>query len=136
MGNTLFGVDIAGIIADAMGDGLLPVTITREINGARAPGNLTGGRAKTPARFECIGFWDDINPSSVPAGIEIEATDRRLVLIGDTVQPGGFPLRNDACTVEEETGPLTLYCVQALSRDPAAAVYSYLCRDRKGPDGE
>lgn len=136
MGNVLFGVDIAGIIADAMGDGLLPVTITREVKGARTPGNLTGGRASAPVEFECVGFWDDINPGSVPAGTELEVTDRKLVLIGDTVQPGGLPLRNDACTVHEEAGPVTLYCVQPLSRDPAAAVYSYLCRDRKGPDGE
>jgi hypothetical protein len=136
MGNTLFGVDIAGIIADAMGDGLLPVTIVRDVRGARTPGNLTGGRASAPASFDCVGFWDDINPASVPAGTVLEVTDRRLVLIGDTVPVGGFPMRNDACTVHEEDGPITLYCVQPLSRDPAAAVYSYLCRDRKGPDKE
>lgn len=136
MGNQLFGVDIAGIIADVMGDGLFPVTIVRDKRGARRPGNLTGGRISEPERVECVGFWDDINPNSVPPGTELEVTDRKLVLIGDLVPAGGFPLRNDACTVHEDGGDITLYCVQPLSRDPAAAVFSYLCRDRRGPDQE
>jgi len=134
MGNELFGVDIAGIIADVMGDGLLGVTIVRDIRGARVPGKLTAGRSRTPTPFDCIGFFEDINPNSVPPGTDLQVTDRKLVLIGDTVQPGGFPEYNDACTVHEEAGDVTLYCVQDLARDPAAAVFSYLCRDRRGPD--
>jgi hypothetical protein len=130
MGNELFGVDIAGIIADVMGEGLLPVTIVRDVRGARTSGSLTGGRASAVERVECIGFWEDINPNSVPPGIELELNDRKLVLIGDLVPPGGFPRRNDACTVHEAGGDVTLYCVQALSRDPAAAVFGFLCRDR------
>lgn len=136
MGNELFGVDIAGLLADAIGDGVLPVTITRDVRAARVPGDLTGGRPSQPVSYECMGFWDDIDPRGVPPGITIEITDRKLVLIGDTVPPDGLPLRNDACTVHEEAAPITLYCVQALSRDPAAAVYAYLCRDRGGPGAE
>jgi hypothetical protein len=136
MGNVLFDTDIAGIIADVFGEGLLPVTITRDVRGPRTAGNLTGGRSSVPVTFECVGFWEDINPNSVPAGITIELNDRKLILIGDTVPVDGFPLRNDACTVHEEGGDLTLYCVQQISRDPAGAVYGFLCRDRRGPDGK
>lgn len=136
MGNVIFGVDIAGIIADALGDAVLEVTIARDVRGPRQAGNLTGGRASVSVTFDCMGFWEDISPGGVRPGIEVEATDRKLVLIGDTVPVGGFPLRNDLCTVHEEAGDVSLYCVQQLSRDPAAAVFQYLCRDRRGPDGQ
>lgn len=133
MGNPLFGIDIAGIVAEALGDGLLPVTITRGARGARTAGNLTGGRAVIPEAVSCIGFWDDVD-RSVPPGIEIELNDRVAVLIGDSIPAGGQPLRNDLITVHEDIGDLSLYVVQLISRDPAAALYRYLCRDRRGPD--
>ncbi len=134
MGNTLFDTDIAGIIADVMADALLAVTIVRDSPGARTPGNLTGGRPTTQAEVNCVGFWDDIRPGSIKPGVEVELADRALVLIGDTVPEGGLPRRNDRCTVHEDGGDVTLYCVEPLSRDPAAAVYTFLCRDRRGPD--
>ena len=132
MGNELFGVDIAGIVADAMGGQLLDVTITRYPRGDRTPGSLTGGQPKTPATVTGIsGFFEDFTREP-PPGVTVEANDRKAVLIGDTIPAGGLPLRNDAITIEGET----LYMVQLLNRDPAAATFVYLCRDRRGPDGE
>ncbi len=132
MGNELFGVDIAGLIADNIGPGLLPVTITRYAKGERTAGDLTGGRAKVPVTVTGIrGIWEDL-PSTPPAGITFELNDRIALLIGDTIPAGGLPLRNDAIEIEG----LTLFMVQLLKRDPAAATYRYLCRDRTGPDGE
>lgn len=132
MGNELFGVDIAGLIADNIGPGLLDVTITRYTRGARTPGSLTGGQAKTPSTVTGIkGIWDDL-PKMPPAGVEFELNDRIALLIGDTIPAGGLPLRNDAIEIEG----LTLYMVQLIARDPAAATYRYLCRDRQGEDGE
>lgn len=134
MGNELFGVDIAGIIADALGDGLPDVTITRNTRGERDPDNLTGGRPTEPTTVKCKGFWEDFT-GTPPPGIVVELGDRKLVLIGDTIPPGGHPRRNDACTVHEDMGDVTLYNVGPVSRDPAAATYAYQCRDRRGPDG-
>jgi hypothetical protein len=132
MGAELFGVDIAGIIADATAGQLFPVTLERYARGARDPSNLTGGQPKTPTVVKGIeGFWEDFT-GTPPPGIELEANDRKAVLIGDTIPAGGAPLRNDAITIEGQT----LYAVQLLSRDPASAVYTYLCRDRRGPDQE
>lgn len=134
MGNELFGVDIAGIIADALGDGLPDVTIERYTRGEREPGNLTGGRVKgTPETIQCKGFWDDFT-GTPPPGVEVQLKDRKLVLIGDTIPAGGHPRRNDACTVHEDAGDVMLYCVGPVSRDPAAAVYVYQCRDRRGDE--
>lgn len=130
MGQELFGVDIAGIINDAVGPGLLPVVVTRYTPGDRQPGNLTGGRPKTPATVTGIrGIWEDV-PRTPPAGVEILLNDRVAMLIGDSIPAGGRPERNDAVTING----ITLYCVQLIAEDPASAHLKYLCRDRRGPD--
>lgn len=133
MGNDLFGIDIAGIVADNIGPGLLDVRITRTPRGARQAGDLTGGKvAEGPDSWDCKGFWEDFT-ATPPPGVELELNDRKAVLIGDTIPAAALPLRvNDAITIEG----LTLFMVKQLSRDPAAAVYVLLCRDRAGPDGQ
>lgn len=131
MGAELFGVDIAGIIADNMAGQLFAVTVTRYTEGERDADNLTGGKPQTPATVTGIdGFWEDFTRDP-PAGVELELGDRKAVLIGDSIPAGGHPLKNDAITIEGET----LFMVQLISRDPASAVYVYQCRDRRGPDG-
>lgn len=134
MGNPLFDVDISGIIADVIGNGVHEVTITRYPRGTRNPSNLTGGKpVTTPVTFDCNGFWEDFT-GTPPPGVQLELNDRKLLLIGDTVPNGGLPIYNDMATVHEAIGDSSLYVVKLLSRDPAAAVYTYLCRDRKGLD--
>lgn len=131
MGNRLFGVDIAGIVAKNIGPGLLPVTITRVTEGVRQPGNLSGGREATSAQITGTrGIWEDL-PRNPPPGIEFELNDRIAMLIGNTIPAGFIPQRGDAIEIEG----ITLTVVQLLSRDPAAASYRYLCRDHVGPDG-
>lgn len=134
MGNELFGVDIAGIVADALGDDVFDVTITREVHGDRDPDNLTAGRERAaPLNFDCKGFWEDF--SNTPPGIALEVGDRKAVLIGDTIPPEALPiLRNDKITVHEDMGDVSLYVERPVRRDPAAAVYEFQCRDRSGPD--
>lgn len=136
MGNEIFGIDLAGIIADAIGEQVFPVTITRQRRGERQPGNLTGGRQQlAPLVFSGTGFWEDFDGRPSP-GIAIELNDRRGVLIGDTFEAGALPLqRNDQITVHEPMGDVSLYAIAPVSRDPAGAVYVYQCRDRAGPDG-
>lgn len=135
MGNEIFGIDVAGIVADSLGEGLFSVSITREVRGVRDPNNLTGGVQQLPPRtFAAVGFWEDFT-GQPPPGVDLELNDRKLVLLGDTIEPGGLPLRNDMATVHEPIGDASLFVVQMLSRDPAAATYVFLCRDRRGPDG-
>lgn len=133
MGHDLFGVDIAGIVADALGDGLLEVTISREAKRAtRQAGNLTGGlETDPPDTWTCRGYWEDFT-GFPPPGVELDLNDRKAVLIGDTIPVAALPLQpNDAITCEGQT----LYMVKVLARDPAGAVYSLLCRDRRGKTG-
>lgn len=132
MGQDLFGIDIAGLVAEHIGDGVLPVLISRTPKTAeRDPDDLTGGRLSgAPQTWECRGFFEDFTREP-PPGIEVQLNDRKAVLIGDTIPAGVVIERNDALTIEGQT----LYVVQLMSRDPAAAVFTYLCRDRRGPDG-
>lgn len=128
MGNSILGVDIAGIIGDVFGGQLLDVTVTKRERGARNPAALTAGRPVVPQVFTGIsGFWDDYT-GMPPAGIEVKLGDRRAVLIGDTIPAGLVIDRDDSITIEGAT----LFVVQLESRDPAGAVYTYQCRDR-GP---
>jgi hypothetical protein len=134
MGNDLFGIDIAGILADAIGDGVLEVTIERPIRApARDPDDLTGGFAPgAPETWQCRGFFEDFS-ANVPPSVEIETGDRKAVLIGDTI-PADLTIRpGDKITVHEAKGPVSLYAIQLIHRDPAAAIFQYLCRDR-GPE--
>jgi hypothetical protein len=129
MGNVLFGVDIAAIIAGAMGDSLMDVLITKKVRGERVPGNLSAGRPVSDVPFACAGFWDD--NADVPVGVELAITDRIATLIGDTIPAGGIPVQGDSITIEGITATVT----RPIGRDPAAAVYTYLCSDSTGPDG-
>ena len=133
MGNELFGVDIAGIIADEVGDGLLDVELTIYERGNRTPGNLTGGRSKTPVDPKPVrkGFWEDYTPNQID-GDQIQLNDRKAVLIGGTIPAGVVVAKGDKITIEGAT--LTVQRLQ--SRDPAAAVYTYQCRDTAGADGK
>jgi hypothetical protein len=131
MGNELFGVDIAGIIADSLGDGLLRVTIERPSRAAtRQAGDLTGGfAAGPPQNWECAGFFEDFTGTPPPT-VELKLGDRKAVLIGDTIPADLTVEPGDKITVHEDAGPISLFAVKLIGRDPAAAVYTYLCRDR------
>jgi hypothetical protein len=124
-------MDIAGIVADVIAPGLLDVTLTTYAIGARTPGQLSAGQARVPSvHLGTKGIWEDISPALID-GTQIMVNDRLAMLIGNTI-PAGVKLKaNDQITIEG----ISLYVIRLISRDPAAATYRYLCRDRKGPDG-
>jgi hypothetical protein len=131
MGNKLFGVDVAGIVARNVGPGVLPVALSEPRYGARIAGNLTGGRPQiAPLSHGARGFWEDFT-GDPPPGVEVLANDRKAVILGDSLPAGVVPERGWDVTIEG----VTLGIVKLLNRDPAAAVYVYQCRDRQGPDG-
>ena len=130
MGNRLFGVDVSGLVARHIGPGVLSVVLTEPVVGARAPGNLTGGRvALAPKTHKARGFWEDFKGMS-PPGVTVELGDRKAVILGDTLPPGVVPARGWKVEIEN----VSLFIYAAIGRDPAAAVYTYQCRDRLGPD--
>ncbi len=124
----LFGIDIAGIVADAIAPGLLDVTITLERTAARVPGKLTAGPVQLEPEIVigAKGIWQDFT-GQPPPGVVVELGDRKAFLIGDTIPAGKLPVRNTAITIEGQT----LFVAKLLSRDPAAATYVYHCKARK-----
>lgn len=121
MGNQLFGVDIAGLIKDNIGPGVLDATLTKSTPGARTAGQLTGGTNPTTSTFACKGFIDrqanrDLRGTLVADGNVV------IVLVGDTIDGGNAasaPETGDRVTIEGTT-----YVINVVDRDPAAATYA------------
>jgi hypothetical protein len=127
----LFGTDIAALVADALGDSLHEVTISRLTNQQRQSGNLTGGKTKTPVTFTARGIWEDYQPHQID-GDRVRVNDRKALLLGGTIPDGGHPQPGDKITIEGAT----LVVQRRQSGDPAAASFVYQCRDLAGADGQ
>lgn len=125
MGNTLFGIDIAGIIDQEMSAGLLDLTLIKITPGTRTVGQLTAGTNPTSASTAGKGIIDDyqdrqINETTIKRG------DRRVLIIGNSLSGGAvIPEAGDQVTIEGAT-----YEIVGVERDPAAATYT--CQVRGG----
>jgi hypothetical protein len=126
MGNGLFGADIAGDLADAMGDDLMPITLVRKTRSALSD-NPTGPGTTSTATHTARGFKESYRLSLVD-GEAIKRGDIKVSILGDTIKPALAPNvepgPNDRITIGGRT-----YAVVALdSVDPDAAVYVVQCR--------
>lgn len=119
----LFNIDIAGIVAQEIGPGLLPATLIQVRNTARTPGSLTGGTNPSESSIGGRGVITDYNDSQVN-GTLIKKGDRQVLLIANTFPGKPVPLPDDKVTIENLT-----YNIVAVKRDPAAATYR--CQVRK-----
>jgi len=127
MGNNLFGVDIAGILADVFTSQapLLDATLhRREAGTTRDPNNVTAGIAgETVTDFPCTGFIDDYQDKEID-GTLIQVGDRRILLLGNTIAGGTVrPERKDQITIEGQ-----VHTILRITRDPDAA--TYVCQTR------
>lgn len=118
----LFGLDIAGIVADAIGPGVLDATLTKEVAGNRTEGSLTGGMNAVPTNYGCRGFVDDYSASQID-GTLIRENDHKVTLLGGTLPSGVIPQQGDEILIEGTT-----YEVIKVKRDPAAATYTCQAR--------
>jgi len=134
----LFGLNIAKVVAQAIGKDLLAATLTTYAPGARNPANLSAGRQPVIYAGEARGYWEDFTPRQVD-GERILSDDRKAVLLGGTIKgarPGNkggpIPQTDDVITMDG----VSLRVVRRLSRDPAGATYTFQCRDTRGPDAQ
>ncbi len=118
----LFGQDIAGQIAQALGGHLLPATLTKVIPGARTPSNLPGGTGATTADYTARGIIEDYTDAQID-GTLIAAGDRKVLLLGASIAGAAVPMPGDRVTIEGAT-----YNVRRVERDPAGATYSLTVR--------
>lgn len=121
----LFGQNIAKIINDsiAAAGGVLDATLIVVTEGQRQAGNLTGGVRATETRRACKGFIDSYAENRIDGTI-IKQGDRRVTLLGNSIQGGAVPSKDDKIEIEGEV----LQIVSIPNRDPAAATYTCQCR--------
>lgn len=119
MGNTLFGTDIAGIVAKEIGPGVLPAVLIKVVAGTRNPANPSAGTQPTETRYTCRGFIDSQKNDTRPTTITSQQ-NKVIVLIGDTIEQGQIPESTDKIEIEG----LEYTIIGEIDRDPAAATYT------------
>lgn len=124
MGQELFGIDVSGLIHEAMSDGLVALTLTHYSVGTRDSSDPTAGTNETSTSHSGKGFRESYRDSQVD-GTLIEKGDRKISIIGDSITPTVVPAPGDEITIQGET----LRIVEGgVSTDPASAVY--VCQTR------
>lgn len=116
----LFGLDIAGLVADGISGagGLVPGTITTQVTAPRDPLDPTAERAKTPQVSTFDGFVERLT-STRRSGSSVFEAGEYVSILGATLEPAMVPAPGDVIVIEETT-----YTVEAVAdRDPAAALY-------------
>lgn len=131
MGNGLFenyGVDIAGLVNEHLSPGLLPVTLKHW--GAQSGTRTEGELSKPPSRaadstHTARGMISDFDPNEFSSSQLLEAGDRKVLLVAESITPSTEPTSGDTVTIESKTYRVA----RVLKRDPAAATYVLQVRD-------
>ena len=131
MGNGLFenyGVDIAGLVNEHLSPGLLPAVLKKwgAQSGTRTSGELT----KPPSRaadstHTARGMISDFDPNEFSSSQLLEAGDRKVLLVAESITPTAEPEGGDTVEIEGATYRIA----RVLKRDPAGATYVLQVRD-------
>lgn len=123
MGNNLFGANISGVIAKAIGPGILPASLIKVVAGTRDPSNLSGPSLNSSTTSHAArGFIDDYSAFLID-GTRIKTGDRRVMLLGDTIADNKIPVQSDRVVIEGVS-----WLVIKVDRDPDAATYTLQVR--------
>jgi len=131
MSNGLFsvdGIDVAGLVARHVGPRLLPCVLYKGGGpGTRSEDNPTEvSEPGEPVPHRCRGFIADFAVREVD-GSRIKADDRKVSVLGESIEGGAVPASGDVDMVEVEG---TRYLIhRVLSRDAAGANYVLQVRD-------
>ena len=117
----LFGIDIAGILNDAINSagGLRPATLFKSVNGTRTPGNLGGGTNPTdpPPESSCQVYVEK-NTTRIE-GTLAQTGGMTIGIIGASISPARVPEPSDEVLVDGVT--YTIVSIREV--DPADALY-------------
>jgi hypothetical protein len=96
----LFGLDIAGILNDAIqsAGGLRSATLTKTVNGTRTPGSLTGGNNATSTSHTCQAYVE--SSSARREGSLTRVGGTKVGILGASISPAAVPQANDRVTVD------------------------------------
>ena len=114
----LFGIDIRGIVGQAIGSGLLPGKLHSASVSARAAGSMAGNTI-TYADHDFRGIVSSYNRVKYPSSNFIDG-DGNLLLIDATVKPYVEVKAGDRITIDGTTYEI----IDILSRDPASAAWT------------
>lgn len=118
----IFGVDMAGILNDAMGDLVFDQTLI-VVTSKRDPNNSTK-TIKTETPYPCKGFVD-VFADRLINHTTIKYTDRKILILGSTLPQSVAPKGGDKILAENRTFTIT---EEGVRRDPAGATYE--CHSR------
>jgi len=120
----LFGLDLAGIVNDAIesAGGLVPLSLIKEVETPPPPDDPGGAGTVTQTTYPGNGIIDDYEDEHID-GTLVKRGDRQILILGASLPSGIIPAEDDKVTIEEGT-----YNVVAIKRDPAAA--TYVCQSR------
>ena len=122
MGNNLFGADIAGALASALGSSLLPAKLIKLVV---TPNPLPGRPdTETETEYPARGFIDTYDTREID-GTRVKQSDRKISLLGDTIDGLQVPEPGDKITIEGVTYEITS---GGVNRDPDKALYECQCR--------
>jgi hypothetical protein len=116
----LFGLDIAKLVNDTIqkAGGVLDGTLSKVVNGARAPGDITAGPSTTVTEYSFKGFIE--NKTEVRRSGTLVASGGKFVsMLGGSLPSGIEPMTGDLVTIEN----IEYKIIEVAERDPAAALY-------------
>lgn len=131
MGNGLFenyGVDIAGLVHEHLSPGLLPAVLSKW--GAQGTSRPSGELTKPLSRaadsaHTARGIISDFTPVEFASSQLLQAGDRKVMLVADSISPPVAPATGDTVQIEG----VTYRIARVLKRDPAAATFVLQVRD-------
>jgi len=119
----LFGVDIQGILKDAIGDGFPLITLRKVSTGDRSTANPSQGRTITKTPYQARGILASYADRQIDGTI-VKTGDRNVLIVAGTLPDNIEPKPQDEIVAETAT-----WKVINVSRDPAAATYSCQVRE-------
>lgn len=119
----LFGVDIQGILKDAIGDGFPSITVVKVTPGTRDPANPAAGVQPTRSPFGARGILDDYSDRQID-GTLVKTGDRKVLIVAGTLPSTVVPEPNDEIITEGKT-----WKIVRTKRDPAEATYECQVRE-------
>lgn len=116
----LFGIDIAGLVAETLSGQLITGSWVTRTFGSRTPGSLTEGRAPTEVTITFEGIFENIAKKYREEDTNIKVEDQAILMIVGSFSPAGYePQPDDTIMLEGRT--VRVYKI--LERDPASATF-------------
>lgn len=121
MGKTLFGIDIAVLLNDAIGNDVRQGILTRVTQGERDPENLLAGPAQSSAEYTFNGFKEVKALNNISPLTELDRTVISILGASCAVTPR----IGDTISLDGETFRITAQPKE----DPAAALFECYCEE-------